>query len=108
MELKCVYCGKRFGDALTTVILAADRAHQRHCAPAKTPRFVLRAEGKAASRGRYAGTPELLERVRMEGCLAYIDGERQSDNPYEGQIVNRAWLEGWMVAEMAHKEGMHG
>jgi len=70
------------------------------------PAYTLRDAGTAATRGRYADSPELLERVRMEGCLAYIDGEDKGVNPYEGQMVNRAWLEGWLVAELAHKEGM--
>ncbi len=106
MRMKCKYCDKDFGPAATAIVLAAYRAHRRTCGPPRPPRYVLRPAGKAAARGKYAGTPELVARARMEGCLAYMDGECARSNPYDGQIVNRAWLEGWMVAEMAHKEGM--
>jgi len=106
MRLKCKYFNKEFGDSRSSVVLAAYRAHRRRCGPAREVRYSLRGEGKEAARGRYAGTPELIQRVRMEGCLAYIDGEGRTDNPYDGLNVKRAWLEGWMVAEMAHREGM--
>lgn len=106
MRLRCKYCGKDFGNSRSTVVLAAYRAYRRRCGPSREQAHTLRGPGKAAARGRYAGTPELIERVRIEGCLAYMDGEDKASNPYEGKIVNTAWLEGWMVAEMAHKEGM--
>lgn len=106
MRLTCKYCGKEFEDSRSALVLATLAAHRRRCGPAKAIRYSLRSEGKAAARGKYAGTPELIERVRMEGCLAYIDGKGRTGNPYEGLNVKRAWLEGWMVAEIAHKEGM--
>lgn len=106
MEVKCRICGKTFRDGRQIVVLAAKHACERSHG-ARRGRYTVRTpDDKAAARGRYAGTPELVARVRMEGCLAYIDGEEAKSNPYEGQIVNRAWLEGWMVAQMAHKEGM--
>lgn len=106
MEAKCRICGKRFVDGRVTVVLAAahacERSHRSH-----RGRYTVRAaDEKPARRGKYAATPELIERARLEGCLAYIDGEGEESNPYEGQKVNTAWLEGWYVAEMAHKEGM--
>lgn len=106
MEARCRICGKRFNDGRQIVVLAAAHACERSHG-VRRGRYTVRApDEKAARRGRYAATPELIGRARMEGCLAYIDGLGREVNPYEGQKVNVAWLEGWYIAEMAHKEGM--
>lgn len=106
MEARCRICGKGFNDGRQFVVLAAAHACERSHG-ARRGRYTVREPSeRAAARGRYAASPELIERARMEGCLAYIDGLGRESNPYEGQKVNIAWLEGWMVAEMAHKEGM--
>ena len=107
MEAKCRICGRSFSDGRQIVVLAAKHACERSHGGRRGRYTVRSPSDKAAARGRYAGTPELVQRVRMEGCLAYIDGEGRASNPYEGLNVKRAWLEGWMVAEMAHKEGMY-
>ena len=106
MEVKCRICGKIFRDGRQIVVLAAAHACERSHGGRRGRYTARESNGKAAVRGKYAATPELIERARMEGCLAYIDGDGAGSNPYEGKIVNIAWLEGWMVAEMAHKEGM--